>query len=81
MPGTFERLDRLENTMSAPEAGATEPLRRLERAERRARLVEVDLRVALVGGDHEAVRSDSSNSRSHSASVITCPVGFAGEHT
>ena len=36
-------------------AGAAQPVRGLQAAERRLRFVEIDLGVALVGGDDEAV--------------------------
>ena len=54
MPGQFERFDRLENTTSRVKSVAPELVRGLQRAERRL-VVEVDLGVALVGGDDEAV--------------------------
>ena len=54
MPGTLERLDRLEN-MTSVRNRAAEQFGRLQAAERRLGFVEVDFRVALVGGDDEAV--------------------------
>ena len=55
MPGTLERLDRLENITSRGNRHARAGARCLQRAERRLGFVEIDLRIALVGGDDETV--------------------------
>ena len=54
-PGRLERLDRLWNTTQRSKRVAAGGLGRLQQARRRRGLVQVDLRVALVGGDDEVV--------------------------
>ena len=67
MPGALERFDRLENTTSLSKL-APELVCGFQRAERRG-LVEVDLGVALVGGDDEAVAVRKLEERAPCAEV------------
>ena len=81
MPGTLLRLDSEVNITSRRKSLRPSLLRGFQPAQRRL-VAEVDLGVALVAGDHEAVPVGlSANSCSHSDSGITAPVGLPGEHT
>ena len=68
-------------TTSRGKPSRPERVRRGERAERRPRLVEIDLRIAFVGGDHEAVAIGQLEQARHSSGVVTRPVGLSGEQT
>ena len=81
MPGTLERLDRLPNATSRGKPLAPEPLRGLQAAQRRLRLVEVDLGIALVRRDHEAVAVGQLEQRSPVLQRHHAPVGLPGEQT
>ena len=77
-PGAFERFDRLEKTTSRSKSSRPS-LRAACSAPERRLAVEVDLRVALVGGDDEAVAvGRARTARFHSSSVITRAAGIAG---
>ena len=54
MPGTLVRLDRLVKTIRLLEIAAAQLRCGFQAAQRRL-VAEIDLGVALVGGDHEAV--------------------------
>ena len=74
-------LDRLPKTTSRGKPSRPSARAAASAPQRRTRLVEVDFRIALVRGDHEAVRSDSAKSSRQPGRSSTRPVGLSGEHT